>query len=175
MSPNVIKQVVRLRFALTRGATASRRIAAVGDKYLAMAAELDPARGRQPVHVPPMLGVDDDMRDWSFYMLIEHNTIVNRSITAVMHHLATGEAIPPHLVIDPKRDVMPSPDPGPEQMAAFRESVDNHLRVAAAAGRLRGTARRPHPLFGDFDAHHWHCMFGFHLAIHVKQARRILA
>ena len=29
-----------------------------------------------------MRGVDEDMRRWSFFMILEHNAIVNRSITA---------------------------------------------------------------------------------------------
>lgn len=39
---------------------------------------------------------------------------------------------------------------------------------------LRGTAKYPHPLFGLYDAHMWHAMFGFHLKLHYKQAQMLV-
>ena len=60
-------------------------------------------------------------------------------------------------------------------LEAFRQTVDDHLEAILPLGKLRGTVKRPHPVFGDFDAHQWHCMFGFHLMIHFKQARMVAA
>jgi hypothetical protein len=108
-----------------------------------------------------MPGVDPDMRQWSFFQLLEHNAIVNRSITAVVTSLASNEEPTGAGAIDPKRDVLPAADAGPAQVARL--------------GRLRGTRRKVHPVFGPFDAHRWHGMLGFHLAIHLGQARRIVA
>lgn len=70
---------------------------------------------------------------------------------------------------------MPSANPGLEQIAALEDSVKGHLATVASLDRLRGTRSRPHPLFGSFNAHFWHCMFGFHLQVHLKQARLIVA
>jgi hypothetical protein len=41
-------------------------------------------------------------------------------------------------------------------------------------GELRGTKTTPHPIFGDFDAHKWNCMFSFHLRLHYKQAAYVV-
>jgi hypothetical protein len=119
------------------------------------------------------MGVDEDMRDWSFFMILEHNTIVNRSVAGVVRSLALGEDLPASARIDPKRDVMPSADPGAEQVEAFRDSVESHLATVARLPGLRRTSRLPHPVFGDLDAHGWHCMFGLHLEIHLKQAETV--
>lgn len=71
------------------------------------------------------------------------------------------------------RDVLPSSNPGEEQRQLFRMSVEDHLKVVSGLGRLRGGLRTRHPVFGQFDAHSWHCMFGLHLIIHYKQAKYI--
>jgi hypothetical protein len=69
---------------------------------------------------------------------------------------------------------MPSSNPGEEQIQAFRSSVEEHLTVILDFGRLRGSLKKRHPIFGDFDAHCWHCMFSFHLLIHYKQAEYVV-
>jgi hypothetical protein len=133
------------------------------------------AVGRTVVEVPRMAGVDEDMTHWSFFMLLEHNTIVNRSITGLVRHLASGGEAGPLPGVDPKRDVLPSPSAGPEQIENFTDSVRSHVETVRLLGPLRGTEHYPHPLFGHFDAHLWHCMFGFHLRVHLRQAQMIAA
>ena len=122
-------------------------------------------------NVPKMMGVDEDMRDWSLFQLLEHNTIVNRSITRLICELSEG--VPPAEMtrIDPKRDVMPSAGPGEEQVEAFRLSVEDFLDRVGPLSGLRNTIRIPHPVFGRFNAHQWTCMLGFHLSVHLRQAR----
>jgi hypothetical protein len=169
-----IKTFVRTRFALTSCDQASRQIRSLCAQYLALAEQLDPAAGSRPVRVPPMPGIDEEMRNWSFYMVLEHNTLVNRSITAIVESLARGEEPTGLGAIDPKRDVLPSARPGAEQVAVFRSAVDDHLRAVAGLAGLRGGRTKRHPIFGEFDAHRWHCMFGFHLFLHYRQAKHVV-
>ena len=117
-----------------------------------------------------MRGVDEDMRHWSFFMILEHNCIVNRTISAIVRQLAKGEPLSGASIIDLKSGVMPSPNAGSEQVARLRDSVRDHLEAVASLGRLRGTKTARHPVFGDFDAHQWNCMFGLHLKLHHPQA-----
>jgi len=169
-----VKTAVKTRFTLTSRNKASLQIRKFGNIYQALARKVDSDCGVRPIVVPKMPGVDEDMRNWSFFMLLEHNTIVNRSITSVVQSLARGEEPEGPGAIDPKAGVMPSPDPGVEQIEAFRESVNAHLEVVSNLPRLRGTIKKRHPVFGDFDAHRWHCMFGLHLMIHYKQAKMVV-
>ena len=169
-----VKTAVKTRFTLTSRDKATLQIRKFGDIYLKLAKRIDPEGGRHPIVVPKMPGVDEDMRNWSFFMLLEHNTIVNRSITSVVQSLARGEEPEGPGAIDPKMGVMPSPNPGDEQIEAFRDSVATHLEIVSELPRLRGTIKKRHPVFGDFDAHRWHCMFGFHLLIHYKQAKIVV-
>jgi hypothetical protein len=131
-------------------------------------------QGTLPLEVPRMLGIDEEMRNWSFFMILEHNAIVNRGITSIVEHLARGEQPEGAEAIDMKRDVLPSRNPGEEQIQGFRESVEDHLQVISGLGELRGGLRTRHPNFGRFDAHNWHCMFGLHLYIHYKQASYVV-
>lgn len=174
MSQLLLRAAVRTLFALTTRARATRQIQRLEQRYAALLESGDPDIGSRAIHVPPMPGIDDDMRDWSYFMILEHNAIVNRSIAEIVRSLAHGEAPRGFGAIDPKKDVMPSPDAGSEQIESFRKSVEAYLLQLPKLGRLRGTPVRTHPVFGPFDAHRWHCMFGFHLALHYRQARFVI-
>lgn len=172
MSHPLLRTIIRTRFTLTSRAGASMQAEKVLKDYLRLAQDFSEGTGSQQVTVPKMTGVDEDMRDWSFFMLLRHNTIVNHAISANVKRLALGEPAPTKK-FDPKNDVMPDPDCGAEQISLFKTSVLKHLESASELGELRGTATTNHPLFGPFDAHKWNCMFAFHLKIHLKQAEYI--
>lgn len=173
MKEVLLKSLIQMQFSLMSCGAANRRIKKMGKAYRQIGDALVPEAGRITIAVPPMPGVDEEMRGWSYFQLLEHNTIVNRQITLVTSALARGKE-PTGGIKDPKRDVLPGESPGPEQLEAFRQSVDQHLRIVAKLGSLRTTAVYSHPLFGPFTAHKWHCMFGFHLLVHLKQARIIM-
>jgi hypothetical protein len=174
MSDRLLKTAIRTWFTLTSRERATTRIQNLLGDYLALAEKISPESGARPVTVPPMPGVDEDMRQWSFFMILEHNAIVDRSIAKIVRDLVHGERPTGAGAIDPKRDVMPSPGAGEEQLAAFRTSVEDYLHVTTRLGPLRGTLTMRHPVFGTFDAHRWHCMFGFHLLLHRRQARYVV-
>lgn len=168
----MLDRIVRLKFSLTSRARARGWIEYAARQYDAMLAEVPEARWSEPVNVPKMLGVDEDMRDWSLAQLHEHNAIVNEQMCAVVAHLA-GDGPPPG-PFNAKTDTLPSADAGVDQIERFRTSVRDYLATEAPLPRLRGGRRAPHVLFGPFDAHKWHCMLGFHLKLHLKQSARIV-
>jgi hypothetical protein len=174
MKNAIIKTVVRMLFVLTSRNRAKQQAQRMVAAYLNLAEGLSKAMGSQPIEVPPMQGVDEDMRRWSFYMILEHNQIVNRSISATVEQLVRGEPLSGAAVIDPKTGVMPSPHAGEEQVSKFKDSVNDHLNEVNALGTLRGTKTAPHMIFGDFDAHKWNCMFSFHLKVHYNQAKYVI-
>lgn len=169
---SLVRTIIRLRFSLTSREAATRLLESERDRTLEVARRLGEAGCRKTATVPAILGVDEDMRDWSIYQVLEHDTIVNRRLTGQMLFVAgAGPGPDPDFSI--KHDVMPSPDPGPEQVGEFERSIADHLEAVAAIPKLRGTRKADHPIFGSFDAHRWHCMFGFHLQIHRKQAEAL--
>ena len=175
MSNPIIKAVIRTKFLLTSREQASRIIRSNADVYLRLADRFGAGEGMKQVTVPPMVGVDPEMRDWSLFQILEHNAIVNRSIAATVEALVLGMEPSGAALINPKTDVLPKGVSGPEQVDFFRCSVDDYLTLNATLPELRGTTVTPHPLFGWFDAHKWHCMLGFHLGLHLKQAEKVLA
>jgi hypothetical protein len=68
---------------------------------------------------------------------------------------------------------MPSSSADESQVELFAQSVADHIAAVRGLGNLRGTKTSRHPIFGQFDAHKWNCMFAFHLRIHLPQARFI--
>lgn len=172
MANPIIRALVRTRFTLTSRASAKAQTEKLLTEYLRLAQGFDEISGSEPVTVPRMLGVDEDMRGWSFFMVLRHNTIVNNAISANIRRLALGEPAPTKK-FDTKKDVMPEAECGIEQIAIFKASVMAHLDAVKSLGELRGTRTTDHPLFGPFDAHKWNCMFAFHLKVHLRQAESV--
>jgi hypothetical protein len=174
MSSPLIKAAVRTLFLCQSRDQALRQSEALAAQYTELAERLSKETGRMSVEVPPMRGVDEDMRRWSLFMLLEHNAIVNRSITAAVVQLANGESLSGPATIDVKKGVMPSSSADESQVELFAQSVADHIAAVRDLGNLRGTKTSRHPVFGQFDAHKWNCMFAFHLRLHLPQARFIV-
>lgn len=171
----LLKSVVRtLFFCTSRNRVREQNIKAKAF-YNRMGDTLTAETGAMQVLVPVMTGVDDAMRNWSFYQLLEHNRLVNEAITATTEQLAKGQPLSGAATIDPAIDVLPSADAGILELTRFNHSVDEHLRIVESLPKLRNTATSHHPIFGSFDAHSWNCMFAFHLRIHFKQAQTIVS
>ena len=169
----LLKNAIRFWFVLTSRDRAKQQALRFLDQYVQLAKSLDSEDGSRPIKVPPMRGVDDDMREWSFFMILEHNVIVCNSISTTIHRLVRDEKLNDLAEIDPKKDVMPSSSAGEENISRLQKSVYDHFDMLKGLGKLRGTKTSPHPLFGNFDAHKWNCMFSFHLNIHLKQAEYV--
>ena len=172
MKKLIIKTVIRARFARTSMEGAGERVRSEGERTMALVNSVSAAEAMRSVRVPPMRGVDEDMREWSLCMILEHNTIVTREMTRLMSGLARGETVERRL--NPKTDVMPSAAPGLEQIEAFQSCIDEHLAAARETPAKEGTGTFRHPIFGDLDAHGWNCMCGLHLEIHRKQAEAVV-
>jgi len=170
MSNLFIKSAIRTFFVFTSRDTALRKSEEFILQYMDLAKDLSDEAGDLCVEVPPMRGIDEDMRKWSFYMILEHNAIVNRNITETVVQLTRGEVLKGATVLDFKKGVMPSPSADKSQVELFTDSIKKHIEVARSLGRLRGTKTSLHPIFGNFDAHKWNCMFAFHLGLHFPQA-----
>ena len=173
MSNLMIKAAVRTLFTFTSREKALERSKILLGQYLRLTEGWSEKSKQLCVEVPPMRGVDEDMRRWSFFMILEHNAIVNRSITASVVQLANGELLNWPATIDVKKGVMPSGAADEAQVGLFADSVTSHVAAVENLKQLRGTATSPHPIFGQFDAHKWSCMFAFHLGLHLPQAKYV--
>lgn len=173
MSSWFIRTGVRAMLTHTRRSKVVQQCERLLSDYTRLAKELTREQGQLPVEVPPMRGVDPDMRNWSFFNILEHNAIVNRSITATVVQLANGEALSGLATLDPKTGVMPAPGSDETQVAAFADSILEHLQSVKALQNLKNTATSRHPVFGEFDGHKWNAMFAFHLGLHLPQARTV--
>ncbi|MGB0373221.1 MAG: DinB family protein [Opitutales bacterium] len=165
------KVFIRSWFALSNRNAGIQRILKMREAYESLINGIDPLYVTQPATVPAMPGVDPDMRHWSILQILEHNVIVNRSIGLTVDTLARGKDTSELDQFDPKHDVMPSQSPDPHSLQSHTESINTYLRTLEKLPKLRNTQTYNHPVFGPFDAHKWHQMFGFHLILHYRQAR----
>lgn len=165
---SLIAKAVRLKFATTSKNAATAQIQDEAQRSIGLAKSVTPEKAAQSVKVPSMLGVDPEMREWSLLQILEHNLIVNRRITETIHILLQGSPREGD-DFDPKRDVLPTKHPELSVVDDFSKSIDEHLALVDLQASLKSSLTSEHPIFGPFDPHRWHCMFGFHLQIHRKQ------
>lgn len=174
MKNQLMKLAVRTITLITSRKRAAAQARQVLARYTQYASGITAEQGSRIIEAPIMLGVDRHMKRWSYYMLLEHNMIVSRSVSALVQQLVTGEEVHGEADINIKTDVLPSDSAGPEQVELLSNVVNNHIEMTQKLGSLRGSKTFLHPLFGQFDAHRWNCMLSLHLKLHLKQAAFII-
>jgi hypothetical protein len=166
----------RMMFAWHRLTTSrARRAAAImaqREALVALARACDPATGARRVLIPRLRGLEDSSRYWSVYMTLDHLRIVNANIARIIGLLARDRG--PEGAASTAA-VKPSPAADAAVIGAFAAGCDELTRTVAAVADLRTARRFAHPWFGPLDAAGWHAMAGFHLELHQRQARAILA
>ena len=122
------------------------------------------------VTVAPISGLEDDERHWSASMVLEHVVLVGEAIGRTLVFLSRGEQPP---VAFSREAMRPRGAKGVAVIAELREHARNypHL-VREELGPERALVHR-HPLFGDLDAHRWHCLSVSHLRVHRRQLHEI--
>lgn len=133
---------------------------------------LDETTLSQPVLIKRLPGLEDSSRYWSLLMVVDHLRIVNREISAAIASLGAGRS--------PKRQasiagVKPSPQVTMEVIAWFDQVCRDFHATVAAVPDLKTALKYPHPWFGPMDAATWHFMAGFHMRLHRRQMKLILA
>jgi hypothetical protein len=162
---------LRLARLLLSRDRAAARFRAEGDIALRLARSLPPADAARRVLVPRLWGLEDSSRFWSVFMVLDHLTIVNDAVAAIIEHLAAGRPFPRAIGI---ADVKPRPGAGPGALDELDRADRAYLAATGAVGDLRTRLTYPHPWFGPLDGHGWHCLAALHQTIHRRQVERII-
>lgn len=145
------------------------------DDYLELSNSISHESASCLVKIPKIKGIDENSKDWSFYMLLEHLSLVNSSISAIVYQLCLDQKLHGLALIDIKKDVSPSCDASFKQVSLFEQTIKNHFyNLVELPDNLRTTRKVEHPLLGELNAHMWNCALAFHLKEHYKQAKYIV-
>lgn len=139
---------------------------------LQLVAGCDPRHLSQPVLIKRLPGLEDSSRYWSALMTLDHLRIVNRDIAAVIASLCEGK-IPDRIAST--ATVKPSQSVDETIIAGYTQTCRDLESVVAAQPNLKTTVKYAHPWFGPMDAAGWHFMSAFHMRLHRKQLKLILA
>lgn len=167
----VLRSELRLYSRFTGRDEVLARFLEEGERVLGRAAPLDEARGRTPVLVRRVRGMEDSSRCWSPYMIVRHLVMVDKGLLGMILLLSSGKSL--NRKVSPA-DVKPSPDAGPEVMEEFRDLLARWREALAEIKELRGGARHVHPWFGSLDAHGWLALAAVHHGIHRRQMVRVI-
>lgn len=135
------------------------------------ARSVEASQGSQRILIQRVLGIEDNSRYWSIYMVLDHLNIVNQGIAAIIEALCTGGNALKAVRI---ADVKPDPAASAATIEAFESAVRSYTEKIESLSPLRSTATHPHPWFGKINAHQWHCLAALHHGIHRRQIEKII-
>lgn len=168
----VANLMIRWKAAHTSREEASAAFQTERTAILALLRGREEAALSRPVLIKRLPGLEDSSRYWSLLMVVDHLRIVNREITEVITTLARGQ-VPDRQAST--ADVKPSPQVTSAVIAAFDQGCAEYQAAVAAVSDLRTAQKFPHPWFGPMDAATWHFMTAFHMELHRRQMKLILA
>jgi hypothetical protein len=132
---------------------------------------LSEEKGRRRVLVPRLLGIEDNSRNWSVYMVLEHLVIVNSAIAATLPRLYAGRGASTEVRAE---EVSPLAEAGPEQMDDLAKLVERYTDMVEKLGNLRAGIAHPHPWYGPLSAAQWHALAVVHNSVHRRHIERIV-
>jgi hypothetical protein len=168
----VANLIIRWKAARTTREQATAKFEMERTTILEILNGLDEATLSQQVLIKRLPGLEDSSRYWSLLMVVDHLRIVNRGIAESIASLGAGR--PPERQAS-IAGVKPSPHATKEVIAVFDQGCRDFAATVAALSNLKTTLKFPHPWFGPMDAATWHFMTGFHMQLHRKQMKLILA
>lgn len=168
----VANLMIRWKAARSTRAQAAATIESERAAILGLLQGRDEAALAGPVLIKRLPGLEDSSRYWSLLMVVDHLRIVNRNIAGVIAKLGEGR-IPEGEASTAA--VKPSPQARESVIAEFDQGCGEFAQTIAEIPDLKTALKFPHPWFGSMDAATWHFMAGFHMRLHHKQMKLILA
>lgn len=140
-------------------------------KVLATARELPLEQLKHQVLIQKLTGLEDNSRNWSAAMVLQHLVIVNTGIGDLLCALSEDKAFEREVRI---ADVKPTADAGQEQLASLEHALMAYQEKVASIKNLYTSRRHAHPWFGPLDGHGWHTLAALHTMIHRRQLDAIV-
>jgi hypothetical protein len=162
---------IRVYGALVSPATILRRFRGEAERAILLARRLPPVLGARRTRIRRFPGIEDDCRNWSVYMTLDHLVMVNTAITTLMHAICSGHNHGVEIQIE---DVRPHEDAGPDRIAVLEALVERYSHLIARLGHLHSRERHPHPWFGLLTARQWHALAALHNRTHRIQIEKIV-
>lgn len=165
----------RLGFRVLRSTLTRRRIqdwlCSETRRVLATARELPLEQMKRQVLIQRLTGLEDNSRNWSAAMVLQHLVIVDTGISELLGALSENKAFEREVRI---ADVKPTFDAGQEQLVHLERALMAYLGQVAAIKNLHTARRHAHPWFGPLDGHGWHTLAALHTMIHRRQLDAIV-
>lgn len=161
-------------WATTSWEGAQRAFDEEGRRILALVAPLGREALERRVLVSGVFGIEDNSRDWSAAMALEHLIIAGDLLGDLLIELTHHRDVPRVLAI---KDVKPTGKLDASTLPAAFEAFLGRYRAKASTstGDRFAPGRFKHPWFGPLNARQWQCFAPMHQRIHRKQIEAILA
>lgn len=167
--------VSRLGFRALRTSLSRRRLQAwlcyETERLVATARTLPQDQWQRQVLIPRIAGLEDNSRNWSAAMVLQHVVIVDTEIREILTALSEGKALGRETRI---AEVKPISNAGQEQLAQVEQALAAYLERIATIKGLHTVRRHAHPWFGPLDGHGWHTLAAVHTMIHRRQLESVV-
>ena len=127
----------------------------------------------QRVLIGPLVGIEDNSRNWSAEMVLEHLIEAGSVFAEFMVELSNGEK--PQIKMDVAA-VKPEGGKGIHILEDYKHFLEDYAETLSEdIGDMRSTLTHPHPWLGELTAHRWHCLAAVHQTVHRRQMERLIA
>lgn len=154
----------------------TRRFEGLANRILRTVNDCDYGLLSQSPKIPRLMGMRDESRDWSSFMVIDHLRMHTDFVLKAIRALVIG-----HELTSPVPDFrywVPD-DVGAECIDQFQDSVWQYVSFVGnlhESGKYReASGAIPHPLLGRLNVKRLNAYASFHLSIHRSQLQKILA
>ncbi len=121
----------------------------------------------QRVLIDHILGIEDDTRDWSISLVIEHLCIVTEGIIEVIKTLGEEKTVEMQIRIE---DV--KPQEGAVDFTKLKAIVTTYK--AYTPPKRNSHMTKAHPWFIEFNDQEWHTFLAIHTWVHRRQIEAIV-
>jgi len=132
-----------------------------------MIRDLDQEELNKQVLIDHILGIEDDTRDWSVTLVIEHLAIVSSGIIQVIKTLSEEKAFDGPISI-----VAVKPGKSAVTMDELRQIIQGYETFIPKNRNSKMT--KAHPWFIEFNNRDWNTFLAIHTWVHKRQIKAIL-
>lgn len=119
------------------------------------------------VLIDHILGIEDDTRDWSIALTIEHISIVNAGIIQVIKTLSQEQAFDAPISI-----VAVKPQNNTVSLDELKKIIKDYESFTPQTRKSKST--KAHPWFIEFNNKDWNTFLAIHTWVHKRQIKAIL-
>lgn len=135
-----------------------------------LVANLEKDKCTQKVLIDRTFGIEDDTRQFSINLVLEHLTITGGALMVLIKTLSNEKEFPRDITIEmvkPKENKL-------NQIDEFNSFYNSYFKFIEELPKIQSKTKKKHPWFVEFNNYDWSIFMYMHTFIHRRQIQAII-